>query len=212
MSYRQRLASDARWALTEGSKFFAGKGGVQEALHRITQHLNQLHIPYAVGGGLALFHHGYRKFTEVVDILVTPESLPTIHANLDGRGYLPPFARSKNLRDTDVNVKIEFLLTGDYPGDGKVKPVAFPDPSQVSITHDEINYLNLPTLIELKLASGMTNPSRLKDLADVLELIKIRDLPRDLVQQLAPYVQDEYLKQWTVVHEYRGDDEGETEE
>jgi hypothetical protein len=31
---------------------------------------------------------------------------------------------------------------------------------------------NLPTLIELKLASGMTNAGRLKDLADVQELIK----------------------------------------
>ena len=32
---------------------------------------------------------------------------------------------------------------------------------------DGINYLNLPTLIELKLASGMTNPGRLKDLVSL---------------------------------------------
>ena len=47
----------------------------------------------------------------------------------------------------------------------------------MSIEIDGVKYLNLPTLIELKLASGMTNPGRLKDLSDVLELIKLLDLP-----------------------------------
>jgi hypothetical protein len=41
-------------------------------------------------------------------------------------------------------------------------------------------------LIELKLASGMTAPDRLKDLADVQELIKIRGLSRDFAEKLDP--------------------------
>src|SRR5262249_27917082 len=131
-----------------------------------------------------------------VDILVTRQGLVAIHTHLEGLGYLPPFPKSKHLRDTDLGVKIEFLVTGDYPGDGKPKPVAFPDPLAASVEHEGINYLNLPTLIELKLASGMTNPDRMKDLADVLELIKLLALPRDFVQQLAPYVQDKFIELW----------------
>ncbi len=195
--YEKQLASDARWALSEGSKFFEGKSAVQEALRKITERLNGLGIPYAIVGGLALFRHGHRRFTEDVDILVTRKGLVTIHNHLEGLGYLPPFPKSKNLRDTDLGVKIEFLVTGDYPGDGKPKPVAFPDPSAVAVMHEGINYLNLSTLVELKLASGMTNPDRMKDLVDVLELIKILALPRDFVQQLDPYVQDKFIELWT---------------
>ena len=195
--YEKQLASDARWALSEGSKFFEGKSAVQEALRKITERLNGLGIPYAIVGGLALFRHGHRRFTEDVDILVTRKGLVTIHNHLEGLGYLPPFPKSKNLRDTDLGVKIEFRVTGDYPGDGKPKPVAFPDPSAVAVMHEGINYLNLSTLIELKLASGMTNPDRMKDLADVLELIKILALPRDFVQQLDPYVQNKFIELWS---------------
>ena len=195
--YEKQLASDARWALSEGSKFFEGKGAVREALLKITQRLNELNVPYAVAGGLALFRHGHRRFTEDVDILVTRQGLACIHSHLEGLGYRPPFPKSKNLRDTDLGVRIEFLVTGDYPGDGEPKPVAFPDPLAVADEHEGIHYLNLRTLIQLKLASGMTNPNRMKDLADVLDLIRILALPRDFVQQLDPYVQDKFIELWT---------------
>lgn len=199
--YEKRLASDARWALSEGSNFFEGKSAVQEALHKITTRLAELGIPYAVAGGMALFSHGYRRFTEDVDILVTRQGLTAIHTQLEGLGYLPPFPKSKHLRDTDLGVKIEFLVTGDYPGDGKPKPVAFPDPSAVAVEHEGVKYLNLPTLVELKLASGMTNPDRMKDLADVLELIKILALPKDFVLYLAPYVREKFIEFWTATRQ-----------
>lgn len=38
----------------------------------------------------------------------------------------------------------------------------------------------------------MTSPGRLKDLSDVLELIKIRKLPADFADQLDPYVRDKF--------------------
>ena len=55
--------------MSEGSIFFEGKGAVQEALRKITNRLNDLQVPYAVAGGMALFQHGVRRFTEDVDIL-----------------------------------------------------------------------------------------------------------------------------------------------
>src|SRR5262245_58378944 len=96
---------------------FEGRGEVYKTLHRITARLNDLKIPYAVVGGLAVFNHGVRRFTEDVDILVTREGLSQIHQQLEGLGYIAPFAGSKNLRDTESGVKIEFLVTGGFPGD-----------------------------------------------------------------------------------------------
>ena len=165
--YEERLRDDFAWALTEGSMHFEQKSAVQQALRNITAQLDALHVDYAVAGGMALFSHGFRRFTEDVDILVTRDGLKTIHDHLEGRGYVPPFRGSKNLRDAENGVRIEFLVTGEYPGDGKPKPVAFPTPHEVAMERDGIRYLNLPTLIELKLASGMSNTDRLKDLADV---------------------------------------------
>ena len=194
--YEELLNRDPRWALSEGSRHFEEDSAVFKALHKVTQRLRSLGIPYAVVGGMALFRHGLRRFTEDVDILVTKHDLKKIHEELEGRGYLPPFRNSKNLRDTQLGVKIEFLITGDYPGDGKNKPVSFPDPGTESFESDGINYINLQKLVELKLASGMTNPGRLKDLSDVLELIKVLDLPIDFANQLNPFVQGKYKDLW----------------
>src|SRR6266849_3735563 len=90
-AYEERLARDSRWALSEGSKFFEGKSDLQEALRKITAKLRELGIDYAVAGGLALFQHGFRRFTDDVDLLVTPEGLKEIHRRLEGLCYLPPF-------------------------------------------------------------------------------------------------------------------------
>ena len=195
-SYEELLNRDARWALSEGSRHFEEKSAVFTALHKVGQRLKSLGIPYAVVGGMALFRHGLRRFTEDVDILVTKEDLKTIHAALEGLGYLQPFTNSKHLRDTELGVRIEFLTTGDYPGDGKKKPVSFPDPRTVAFEAEGLSYIHLNKLVELKLASGMTNVGRLKDLSDVLELIKVLDLPIEFANQLDPYVAGKFKELW----------------
>jgi hypothetical protein len=118
-TFEGRLAGNPKWALSEGSLFFEGKGAIQESLRRIVNRLDELGISYAVVGGMALFQHGYRRFTEDIDILVTRDALKAIHAALGGRGYVRPFEKSKNLRDAESRVKIEFLIAGEYPVDGK---------------------------------------------------------------------------------------------
>ena len=182
--------------MTEGSTFFEGGGAVQKSLRKITKRLGELAIPYAVVGGMALFQHGLRRFTEDVDLLVTAASLKAIHERLEGLGYLPPFAGSKQLRDTETGVKIEFLVAGEYPGDGLPKPVSFPDPATAAVDLNGIPCVNLQTLVELKIASGMTGAGRLKDLADVEQLIIVLKLPRDYGRPLNPYVQAKYDELW----------------
>lgn len=196
VTYEERLNRDLNWALDEGSMHFDENNAVHRALRRITARLTELGIPHAVVGGMAMFFHGFRRFTEDVDILVTRSGLEEIHRRLEGLGYVPPFQGSKHLRDTELGVKIEFLVAGDFPGDGKPKPIAFPDPSEVMVELKGIPCINLPTMIDLKLASGMTNPNRLKDVADVQELIRLLRLPRDLGNQLNPFVRAKFEELW----------------
>lgn len=180
---------------------FEKESAVHKTLQRITERLDELGIPYVLVGAMALFLHGFRRFTEDVDLLVTREGLKEIHEQLEGLGYLRLFEGSKNLRDTESGVRVEFLTTGDFPGDGKPKPVAFPDPADVGVNIGGIRCLSLEKLIELKLASGMTNPGRLKDLADVQEVIKALHLPESFVDRLDPFVQDKYRELWMAVQD-----------
>ncbi len=197
LDYGKRLDADANWALREGGMFFQNESEVQKSLRRITGRLNGLGIDYAVVGGMALFLHGFRRFTEDVDILVTREGLQKLHEALEGSGYRPPFANSKNLRDTENGVRIEFLVAGEFPGDGKAKPVVFPEPATVATEQEGVCLLNLEALIELKLASGMSGGiERLKDIADVVEVIKMLGLPETIADRLNPYVGGRYRKLW----------------
>src|SRR3989337_2924651 len=100
-AYETHLHNDLHWALREGSMFFEEKGGLHRTLQRITQRLRELNIPYAVAGGMALFFHGLRRFTEDVDILVTREGLNEVHRHLEGLGYVPLFSGGRNLRDAE---------------------------------------------------------------------------------------------------------------
>jgi hypothetical protein len=72
--------------------------------------------------------------------------------------------------------------------------VAFPDPARVALRGERVALVPLNVLIELKLASGIWAPHRLRDLADVLELIRIRQLGEDFADSLDPSVRAKYLE------------------
>jgi hypothetical protein len=59
-----------------------------------------------------------------------------------------------------------------------------------------VHVVALDRLIELKLASGTSAPHRLRDLADVQDLIVRLDLPLALADQLDPSVQAAYRDLW----------------
>jgi hypothetical protein len=199
ITYEQRLDNNLDWALREGSMHFEKESAVHKTLRKITRRLKELGIPYAIAGAMAMFIHGYRRFTEDVDILVTREGLKEVHHQLEGLGYVPGFEGSKHLRDAEYGVKIAFLVTGDYPGDGKPKPIAFPNPEESAVEIDDVLWLQLPRLIELKLASGMTNPGRISDLGDVQKMIGTLNLPEELAEHLHPFVREKYKELWTAV-------------
>jgi hypothetical protein len=177
----------------EGLRYFMGEGTLNSTLARLSSDLDAHRIDYAVMGAVALLAHGYPRFTEDIDLIMTSEGLERFHEELVGLGYVPAFPGArKRLKSTVDGVSIEVMVTGEYPGDGKPKPVSMPEPARASTEIDGIRFVTLEKLIELKLASGISAPDRLKDLADVQELIKIRHLDADFASRLDPYVQDKF--------------------
>lgn len=180
-----------------------GEANVQKALEKLVARLDASGVPYAIVGALALNEAGYRRATVDVDVLLTADGLARFKEQNLGRGYLERFPGSRGLRDTEHGVDVDVVLTGDYPGDGKPKPIEFPDPGDAAERGRSVALLPLPKLIELKLASGMTAPHRLRDLADVQELVRTAGLPRELADELHPYVRDKYLELWEAVAAHR---------
>jgi hypothetical protein len=196
----QRLSEEAEarfWenvAATEA--FFMSTDPVHAALEKLGRALDEVGVPYAIAGAMALNEYGYRRATTDVDVLLTADGLARFKARWLGRGYVEKFPGSRGLRDTEHNVTVDVLITGDYPGDGKPKPVRFPDPAQVAVRGRRVALVPLATLVELKLASGMSTIHRAKDIGDVVELIKHIKIPRELADELDPSVRGRYLELW----------------
>lgn len=200
----QQILSSPTEAYEEGLRFFMGKGLLNNALRRIASDLDSHGIGYSVIGAIALNQHGYRRFTEDIDLLLTKEGLEKFREELIGLGYRPAFEGStKTFRTSAENVPIEILIAGEYPGDGLPKPIKFPDPSEYFVVIDGVKTVTLEKLIELKLASGMTAPDRLKDLADVQELIKTKSLDSSFATRLDTSVQDKFVELQKAVRQTR---------
>jgi len=179
----------------EAQRYFMGEGQLNNVLSRLVADLNEHKIDYVVIGAIALMAYGYPRFTEDIDLILDSNGIERFHRELVGLGYSPAFQGArKRLRSTRDGIPIEFISSGEYPGDGKPKPVNFPRPSDASVEIDGVKFPTLEKLVELKLASGMTAPDRLKDLADVQELIKIRGLSSEFAEALNPYVREKFLE------------------
>lgn len=191
-------AREARfWEAVEfASRFHMGDSRLQRALEQWVATLERLNVPYAVIGALALGEYGYVRATTDIDVLLSPEGLERVKADVLGRGYLERFPGSRGLRDTENKVDIDVVLAGHYPGDGKPKPVRFPDPALAARRGARVSLLPLALLVELKLASGLSAPHRLRDLADVLELIRVARLPLALGDELDASVRDKFRELW----------------
>ncbi|MCD9186067.1 MAG: nucleotidyltransferase family protein [Pyrinomonadaceae bacterium] len=199
----QQIIASPVLAYQEGLRFFMGEGTLNETLRRVAKDLEDRGIEYSLIGAIALNQHGYRRFTEDIDLLLTREGLEKFQKELVGLGYRPAFeGATKKFRTTQENVTVEIITSGEFPGDGKPKAVVFPNPTENQTEIDGIKTLTLEKLVELKLASGMTAPHRLKDLADVQELIKVKDLPADFAEKLDPFVREKYLELQKAVAEF----------
>jgi hypothetical protein len=193
--YEQTLHESLASVLREAGAYFMSEGRLLETLRRLATRLDDEGISYALLGGMALGEHGYVRMTEDIDVLLTREGLDRFRSRLLGRGYVATHpGATRACRDAETGVRIEILVSGEFPGDGKPKPVCFPDPATSAVDVGGFRVLALPRIIELKLASGMSAPHRLRDLADVQEIIKARGLDEAFAAQLDPSVRATFIE------------------
>ncbi len=197
LAFEVRLRESYSELLREASRFYMSQGDVYTTLRRLARRLEEEKIPYALVGGMALAAHGFVRMTQDVDILMTRAGLEAFWERCVGRGYIPAFPGArKTFRDTETGVRIEVITSGEYPGDGKPKPVVFPEPDRASVEQEGMHVISLEKLIELKLASGMTAPHRLRDLADVQDVIRSLELPLAFEERLDASVRETYREMW----------------
>lgn len=183
VTYEEQLRQGGEQAIRMVSEFFGQDDALYRTLKSLTSRLTELNISYAISGGLAMVAHGCARTEKVIEILIRQQAIEKLGALTD-------------------EIRIDFVIAGSCIGDGKLMKVRYPDPAEAAVEIDGIHYLQLEKLIDLRLASGMTGGmSRLKDLADVVELIKTLNLPLKFAQKIDPDARDKFIQLWTDVRD-----------
>ncbi len=184
--------------------FFEGGDKVHQTMNRLVEALEAAGIPYAIMGGMAVNAHGHARTTADVDVLLTREGFDEFRKRLVGTSFDPVPQRGRRFTDRANGVKLDVLVAGHYPGSGKPGPVAFPAPGDVSEVIEGKRVVNLPTLIQLKLAAR-----RHQDFADVVNLIGIHNLDEEYLDKLHPSLHRDFIE---CLEEKRREDEYEARE
>jgi hypothetical protein len=185
--------------LKEIDMFFEGRGREHKTMRRLVQNLEKANIPYAIMGAMAVNAHHYERTTNDVDILLTPQGFFEFRRRFVPRSYDPVEGRPRRFLDRRCQVTFDILVTGHFPGSGKPGPIAFPDPIEVRESRQSMQVVNLPTLIELKLAAR-----RPRDFGDVVALIQFNHLDESFRDKLHPSVRQDFIE---CLEEKRREDE-----
>ncbi|HLX60536.1 MAG TPA: hypothetical protein VKX17_04555 [Planctomycetota bacterium] len=112
LAYEERLRQGGIDALKLTCDFFGDGDRLLDSILELAHRSREAKIPYAMLDGVPLSIYGMSGMRCEIGILVRPAELPR--------------ARKMVAR---LGVKIIFTTAGSFPGDGKPKPVVFPDPS-----------------------------------------------------------------------------------
>lgn len=163
-----------------------GSTPLMDTARKVASQLAQAGIPHLIVGGLAVQQHGYPRTTVDVDIVVPDVARAREHLSIHGFQEQP--GSSMTLKDRANRVEVDLL-----PGGGSVGPSILPLPVPTEVSPQPV-FISLPGLISQKLSTHARNPKRLRDLADVVELIQRAGLPRKL--EVDPAVRADYQRHW----------------
>jgi hypothetical protein len=183
----------------EISLFFDGKDEVHKSMRRLVRRLDKAGIPYAIMGGIAVYAHRYRRTTDDLDVLLRPEGLAEFRRLFVPKHYATTPNRSRRFVDKQNQITLDVLVAGYYPGSGVAGPITFPDPADVAESRGKVQVIDLPTLVQLKLAAR-----RYQDFADVVNLIRFNELDESFQDHLHASVRHDYIE---CVEEKRREDE-----
>jgi hypothetical protein len=185
--------------LKEVELFFQKNDPVHKTMRRVIKRLDKAGIAYAVVGGMAVNAHGRKRTTADLDLLLTAEGLTEFRRRFVPKDYEEVSGRPRRFSDRKNGVKIDFLVTGLFPGSGVPGPIAYPDPAVVGEVIDDARVVDLTTLIQLKLAAR-----RYQDFADAVALIRVHELDEGFADRIDPTVRADYIE---CLEEKRREDE-----
>jgi hypothetical protein len=166
-------------------------GRVVRALDQV---LHACDCEAVVGGGWAVWRHGYiGRVTQDIDIALSSNRIEDFlqAASVAGFDVLNQAeGRWPKLTHRETGIEVDILPEGSRPGTAaKTAPTTIPHPKLMGASRGTLNYISLPSLIELKLAVG-----RLRDEADVVELIRENQDRLDEIRRHLQSVHSEYAR------------------
>lgn len=166
-----------------------GQDALWQTAQRCHAILSEHELPYAVVGGMAVSLHGYRRNTIDLDLLVREADAGRVKAEFLAAGFR--WSDEDRAFFDSNGIPVEFLISGEKAGSG----LTIPDPADESCRTqiEGLQVVTLATLIELKLACGLSNLRRAyRDLADVVELIAANRIGRDFARFLPKHIRKEF--------------------
>lgn len=129
-------------------------------------------IDAVVAGGWAVWRHGFiGRVTEDLDIVVGANHIEEFIrvAGMSGFEVVPAGAEVwPKIRHKETGINVDILPEGGRPGvPSSPAPTTIAPPSQMGAGGAVLRYIQLPSLIELKIAAG-----RARDESDVVELLR----------------------------------------
>jgi hypothetical protein len=161
---------------------------------RAVDHLLQvIQCEAVVGGGWAVWHHGFtERLTQDLDIALPATRIDEFlqAASVSGFTIVPhKQGRWPKLLHKETGVKVDILPEGARPGTAsKPAPTTIPSPHAMGAQGPILRYMDLNSLIELKLAAG-----REKDRADVVVLLRANEQRIDAIRQHLAGVHPAYV-------------------
>ena len=168
-------------------------GRVVRALDHV---LESIHGQAVVAGGWAVWRHGYLgRVTQDVDIVVSLDQLDALLAAAAVSGFEVPAVAPgvwPKLRHKETCVDVDILPENAVPGTpARPAPTQILHPARMGAETGRLKYIDLPGLIELKLAAG-----RARDESDVVELVLANPDRIDALRAHLASVHAQYAEQF----------------
>jgi hypothetical protein len=169
-------------------------GRFGRVIHSIDRWLAILDCEAVVAGGWAVWRHGYvGRVTQDIGIVLPQDKIVEFLrvASQSGFEVLPqPLGRWPKLRHKDTEIEVDILPEGGRPGTAtRPAPTTIVHPHRLGAAGSVLCYMNLPALIELKLAAG-----RPRDESDVAELVRANPEQVAAIRSHLATVHNHYVK------------------
>jgi hypothetical protein len=157
---------------------------------------------------VAVWRHGFvNRVTQHVDIVLPADRIEEFlrTASVSGFQVLSHApGRWPKVHHKETGVDVDVLPEGQRPGvANELAPTTIPPPKALGAEGPTLRYINLSGLVELKIAAG-----RLKDKADVVELIRANADQTESLRQHLSGVEATYMEEFdSLVQEARRDSE-----